>query len=374
MHFKDIVGKDEIKRNLVKTVKNSRIPHAQIFLGKEGTGGLATALAFASYIMCENKSEDDSCGLCNQCIKSHKFIHPDIHFSFPVVKFGEKKREITTSDDFLPKWREILFKNPYMNTSEWLDHIGAENSLPNINVKECNDIIHKLNMMSYESENKVLVLWLPEYLGTEGNRLLKLIEEPTENTYIILVSENQDQILQTILSRCQLVKLPAFENEEICRFLEEQMGLPHEKADQISNQADGNINLAINIGKNEVNDYSELLLEWLRSAFRSDPIQINKWITEVSNLNKDEQKNFFEYGLHFFRQFVFRSLTKMDSVNLTEKELDSAKKMSSIINVDLSEKIVHLLNEATENVSRNINIKIMLFADTLAIGKEMRKK
>jgi DNA polymerase-3 subunit delta' len=374
MFFKDIIGKEEVKQRLVNTVTKGRIPHAQIFLGKEGSGNLAIALAFASYIVCENKQDGDSCGKCNQCSKSHKFIHPDIHFSFPVVKYGDKKREVITSDDFLPKWREILHTNPFMGTGEWLEHIDAGDKLPNINVKECNDILHKLNMMSYESENKVLIMWLPEYLGVEGNRLLKLIEEPTNNTYLILVAENQDLILQTILSRCQLVKIPDFENTEIAQYLAEQNSIPPDKAIQIANLSDGNINLAINIGRNETSDYSELLISWLRIAFKSDPVEVNKWIGTVSDLSKDEQKNFFEYGLHFFRQFNYRNLTKSDMVSLTQKELDTAAKMATIIDVEKSEKIITLLNEAIENVNRNINIKIMLFADTLTIGEVIRKK
>lgn len=369
MYFKDIIGKEYVKQNLVRVSDKGRIPHAQIFLGKEGSGALPMALAFASYILCQNKSGGDSCGVCSQCLKSHKFIHPDVHFSFPVVKSGEKKRAETTSDDFLPKWRSILSSNPNMNTSEWLLYIGAENNLPNINVKECNDIMHKLNMMSYESENKILIMWLPEYLHTEGNRLLKLIEEPTDNTFIILVAENQDLILQTILSRCQLVKIPPYENSELAQFLVKEYNLVYEKALQFANLADGNINAAINIAKNEATDYSEMLISWLRIAYKADPVIINEWIKGVAEMDKDEQKNFFEYGLHFFRQFNFRTLTKSDQVSLTQTELETATKLEKILSIEKSEAIVVLLNEAIENINRNINIRIMLFADTLAINK-----
>lgn len=374
MFFKDIAGKSEVKKSLIRSVEKKRIPHAQIFLAREGRGALPMALAFASYLMCENKVNDDSCGQCNQCRKTHQFIHPDIHFSFPVVKIGDKKRAETTSDDFLPKWREILVENPFMGTREWLLHIQAENNLPNINVKECNDIMHKLNMMSYESEYKILIMWLPEYLGSEGNRLLKLIEEPTDNTYIIMVAENQDHILQTIISRCQLVKIPDFETSEIREYLIHQQHIPEFKAQQMANLADGNLNQAISISKNEATDYSDLLISWLRIAYKSDPVEINKWITVISDMDKDEQKNFFEYGLHFFRQFIFRILTKSDQVNLTQKELETAEKMQNIIDITKSEFISKILNDAIENVNRNINIKIMLFSDTLAIGEMIRKK
>ena len=372
MFFKEIAGKESVKKSLIKAVDNGRIPHAQLFLGKEGFGALPMALAYASYIQCQQRVDADSCGVCSNCIKSHKFIHPDIHFSFPVVKSGDKKRSDTTSDDFLPKWREILKTNPDMNTSDWLQHIDADNNLPNINVKECNDIMHKLNMMSFESDNKILIMWLPEYLLNEGNRLLKLIEEPTDNTFIILVAENQDMILQTILSRCQLVKIPAYENYEISNFLVKKYGIHQDQALQFANLADGNINAAMNIAKNEATDYSEMLISWLRVAYKSDAVEINEWIKGISEMDKDELKNFFEYGLHFFRQYLFRMMTKSENVQLTSKEMDVAAKMEKIINTSKAEVIIKLINDSIENINRNINLRIMLFSDTLTIGQELR--
>lgn len=374
MFFKDIAGKQEVKDRLIQSVSKNRIPHAQIFLGKEGFGALPLALAFASYIMCENKSSLDSCGQCNHCLKSHKWVHPDIHFSYPVVKYGDKKRADTTSDDFLPKWRAILDEQPTMNISSWLEHIEAENNQANINVKECNDIMQKLNMMSYESDYKVLVMWLPEYLGIEGNRLLKLIEEPTDNTYIILVTENQDLILPTIRSRCQLVTVPAYESHEISAYLEKTLSMPNESAQQIANLVEGNLHQAIVIGKNEVADYSDLLISWFRVAYKSDPVEINQWLNEVSMLSKEEQKNFLFYGLHFLRQFNVFQLQIPFQVNLTPKEKETAQKMSAIIDPVKTEFIVTLISEAIENLHRNINIKILLFSDTLKIGEVIRKK
>ena len=263
---------------------------------------------------------------------------------------------------------------PYMGSSEWFDTIEAGSSIPNINVKEINDIMHKLNMMSFESDKKVLIMWLPEYLGNEGNRLLKLIEEPTDNTYIILVSENQDMILKTILSRCQLIKIPAFSNVEIADLLVGKYNIIKVKAEQIANLADGNINLAINISNNENRDFSDLLITWLRVAYKLDPVDINAWLGKFLELNKDEQKNFFEYGLHFFRQYIFSLYTKAKEVNLTQAEVEIAAKMANIIDVPKAEQIVILLNEAIEYVGRSINMRIALFSDTITVGNILRKK
>ena len=260
-----------------------------------------------------------------------------------------------------------------MGISEWLQLLNTDVK-PNINVKECNDIIHKLNLMSYESDYKVLIMWLPEYLEKEGNRLLKLIEEPTDNTFIILVAENQNMVLKTILSRCQLVKISKFENKEISSYLQENLEIPESKADQIANLSDGNINLAQSISMGEAPDFSDLLISWLRIAYKSDPVEINKWIGSISEMSKNDQKNFFEYGLHFFNQFVFWIYTKSEDVNLTEKEIEIANNMTKIIDLKKAEAISSLLDEAIDNLHRNANIKIMLFADTLAVGDIVRRK
>ncbi|MFZ1750673.1 MAG: hypothetical protein WAU01_10790 [Saprospiraceae bacterium] len=374
MFFRDIIGKEDIKHHLINTVTKGRIPHAQIFLGREGFGGLPLALAYASYIMCTNRGENDSCGNCPQCNKTHKYIHPDIHFAYPVVKHPSKNRAETTSVDFISKWREIITIHPFLNTGEWLQHIGAENTAPNINVKECNDILVKLNLTTYESDYKVLVMWLPEYLGVEGNRLLKFIEEPTDYTYIIFVSENQENILQTILSRCQLVKIPPFEDSEIMSMLQSKFELTGDKAQQIAFLSDGNINLAMNIMRGEALDYSELILDWMRAAYKSDPVMINDWISNITTMTKDSQVTFLKYALHFFRQLVYRILTNSNEVQMTAKELEAVDKMSAFLSVDKCRVIIDLINEGLENILRNVNVKIMLFSDTLQIGKTIRKK
>ncbi len=372
MFFRDIKGKDKVAAILKGGVDKGRIPHAQLFLSKEGNGALAIALAYSAYILCENKADGESCGTCTQCKLTHKWIHPDVHFSFPVVRQGDKKRESTTSDDFLPQWRTMLSQNPFMSKTDWFDEINESNSTPNINAKECNDIMHKLNMKAYQTNKKVLIMWLPEYLGNEGNRLLKLIEEPTDDTYMILITENQEQILSTILSRCQLVKIPPFSGEDIASYLQESLNIPEEKAIQTAHLADGNLNHAIAISNNQAVDYSHLIISWLRIAYKGDPLEINQWIKEVESLDKEEQKSFLEYGLHFFRQFNFRLLTQSEQVNLTQKEIETANNMAKVIDVPKAEIICKIINDLLENIPRNINLKIALFADTLQIGRAIR--
>jgi DNA polymerase-3 subunit delta' len=372
MMFKDIIGHDEIKKSLVHQVKNERIPHAQILLSKVGGGGLALSLAFVSYIMCQNRTDDDSCGQCSACNKSHRFIHPDVHFSFPVVKHGEMKREQVTSDTWLKEWRNALDQNPYMDISAWLEFMGVENTKPNINVKEINDIKHKLGLTTYESENKVLLMWMPEFLEKEGNRLLKIIEEPTDNTYIIMVAEDQDHILQTILSRCRLTTIQPFRSNDIETYLLSNFSnLSSESALQIANLCQGNLNLALQMCAGEEVEYSEKLISWLRCAYTSHAEHINDWLNEILKLSKDDQKNFLLYGLHFLRQYIFW-VTTQRPVPLTDFEMQTAEKMTKIINIPKADKISRILDDTIYHIDRNANVRIHLFADTLEIGRILR--
>ncbi|HRI22807.1 MAG TPA: hypothetical protein PLA68_17735, partial [Panacibacter sp.] len=247
MHFKDIIGRQEIKQHLLEMVNQNRLSHALLFLGKEGSGALPLALVFAQYvsllpsakaianavpslfgdepvITAAKKELPQSINDADEWMqqqpaysKSAGLIHPDIHFSYPVI--SKKSGDKPVSTDYVTNWRDFIKQTPYGNAFDWLQFIGAENKQGNITAEECNDIIHKLSLKSFESDYKILLMWMPEYLGKSGNKLLKLIEEPPPDTLFILVAENEEQILPTILSRCQLVKIPLPENSEIAEAL-----------------------------------------------------------------------------------------------------------------------------------------------------------
>src|SRR5579862_8535459 len=235
MSFKNAIGQQEIKHHLIEMVNHNRLSHALLFLANEGTGALSLAIGFAQFLVCEKTFPEikkevslfgeeispalpvalptDACGSCSACIKSQKLVHPDIHFSYPVIpkKSGDKP----VSTDYITEWREFFLQYPYGNAYDWLQFIGAENKQGNITAQECNDIVHQLNLKSFESQYKILIMWMPEYLGNEGNKLLKLIEEPPANTLFILVAENESLILPTIVSRTQLVKIPSLETSDV---------------------------------------------------------------------------------------------------------------------------------------------------------------
>src|SRR5205085_8915740 len=272
MQFNDVIGQQMAKQHLVEMLQHNRLSHALLFLGKEGSGSLPLALAFTQYITCDRVQNrgigtstaslfgleeaptpikadqplpSDSCGVCPSCLKSKQYAHPDIHYSYPVIpkKSGDKP----VSTDYIQEWREFLQVYPYGNVYDWLQNIGAENKQGNITAEECNDIIRQLNLKSFESGYKILVQWMPEYLGKEGNKLLKLIEEPPANTLFILVAENEEQILPTILSRCQLVKIPQLENADIEEALQTGSNTPSETARQVAAIAQGNYREALQL-------------------------------------------------------------------------------------------------------------------------------
>lgn len=347
--------------------QQDRIPHAQIFLGAEGVGKLATAIAFAQYVMCINPTEEEACGTCSQCIKASKLIHPDIHFSYPTV--GTK----VTSSSFSKEWREAMLTNPYMNVQQWLQAIKAENKQGNINKDECAAIVKKLSLKIFEGKYKILILWLPEYLGKEGNRLLKLIEEPPENTLFILVAENAEAILNTILSRCQIMKFKPLADDEVVEALE-QKGIEAEKAKGLAHLASGNLNHAYTLMADVENDNALLFLQWLRICYLGKPQEIIQWSTEFSGLGRENQKYFFDYGLFFLREYMVLKLTGNDHVRLNEKELKTAKNLTKVIQYGQIEPISNILTDAAFHISRNANPKILMTDITTQMNKILRGK
>ena len=371
MYFKDIPYKDREKALLRRQVTDHRIPHAQIFVGNEGSGALSLAAAFASYLVCQRRTESDSCGTCPACKQSHKYLYPDIHWSFPVIKADGKNREDSISDDFLPQWREMLSNSPYMNVSDWQQKLEAGNTKVNINVRECQSIVQKLYLQSFADGPKILILWMPEYLGKEGNRLLKFIEEPTPDTIIILVAEQQNLILNTILSRCQLVKVLPYTFEELTQYAVQHHHLSEDRAQLVASLAEGNMNKALHIIKGDDKDLSEAFVHWMRVAFKCDATEMLSWSNEMSSWSKDEQVQFMKYGTHFLRELLLWILASKRP-NMLEKEIDIAEKMKSILDADKIQKICEVIENTQIYINRNANMKIGFMADTILIGNILK--
>ena len=357
MLFDKVIGQEPAKALFRQMVQTDRLPHALLLLCAPGSGGLALALALAQFLLCENGDGTNACGQCSHCKKASKWIHPDLHFSFPTVGTN------AISDHFLPQWREALEANSYMEINDWLQHIGAENKQGNINKEECRSIIRKLSLKSFESPRKIMIIWLPEYLGNEGNRLLKLIEEPPEETTFILVAENQELILNTILSRCQLVKVNALSDEEVAAGLEQRKGVPAERARAIAQLSVGNFNDALKATQQEESDQAVRFLDWMRRCYKGQPRELVEWVDGFAGLGRENQKHFLRYALHFWREFLVLKTLGVEQVRLRDREKQTAQGMAKVIELAQLEAIVELLDECTFHIERNAHPKL-LFLDT----------
>ncbi|WP_164110021.1 MULTISPECIES: ATP-binding protein [Sphingobacterium] len=360
MQFKEIVGHKSIKSHLINSVKNNRVSHAQLFLGPEGSGSLALALAYAQYINCENKNEDDSCGLCSSCRKYEKLIHPDLHFSYPF--FAKGKEETATT--YMDEWRKAFLTNPYLGLSFWREQLDSGNKQANINIAEAHDIIKKLSLKSFESEYKVLIMWLPEYLDTQGNALLKLIEEPPAKTLFLLVAENQDKIINTIISRTQLIKINKLHHDEMKNYLIEDRGIDTNKAKEIAFIADGNVQEALNlIHQHGENETFSILVQWLRFIVTDNGKEIIS-LTEdkLSKLGRENQKSFLLYAINMMRQIILMQQGLRNLVFLQEEEFTFVEKFSGLFQFEQLEEAINILEKSHYGIERNGNAKI-LFLD-----------
>jgi DNA polymerase-3 subunit delta' len=395
VQFKDIIGQHEIKKKLTQLYQQNRLSHALLFLGKEGNGSLSLARAFTQYIVCEKVNgkssssdegpslfgeekpvqhdiENDSCGICNACQKASKLVHPDIHYSYPAVKKNPSDKLL--SSDYAVEWRSFLANQPYGNTYDWLQFINAENKQGNISAHECNDINRKLSLKSFESEYKFLIMWMPEYLQNEGNKLLKLVEEPPPNTIFIFVAENESLILPTILSRTQLIKIPLLQNNDIEEALQSKEKTDPVVAHQISSMSEGNYREALQQLQHADDNWEVLLRDWLNTIIKTGPAAQVKWIEEVSKLGREKQKQFLKYFMHLL-EYAIRIRT-LGAVNPNETNdysegqqtsIDFSSRFNKLCDISQQEAIIKELDTATYHIERNANAKILFHALTIRL-------
>lgn len=365
MNFSSLVGQQSIANSLKQMVRKGRLSHALLILGREGFGALPLALSFARYLVCEKVSigleaPEEACGQCPACVKSSQFIHPDIHFSYPVIPRKPGDKPIST--DYLVEWREFISLHPYGNIYDWLQFIGAENKQGNITANECADILRKLSLKSFESGYKILLMWLPEYLGNEGNKLLKLIEEPPDQTIFLLVAEDESKILPTILSRTQLVRVPPIEKAAMERALVERAGLDAAKAAQLAAVSEGNYREAQQILQHAEEDWLELLREWLNAILQKGPIFQVKWVDEISKLGREKQKQFLRYVNHLLEESLRLGILGEDQIRLAPNEADFCKKLNKIAEPGQQEAMIREMDQAAYFIERNANPKLLFMA------------
>jgi DNA polymerase-3 subunit delta' len=398
MQFKDIIGLAETKHNLLEMVQQNRLSHALLFLGKEGSGALPLSLVFAQYVALQPAGDakpagaslfgDDTIeqappfkgwGLSPSnpaeadtwmekqpaFLKASKYIHPDIHFTFPVIP--QKSGDKPVSADYVKEWREFIAQHPYGNAFDWLQFIGAENKQGNITAEECNEIVRQMSLKSFESPYKILIIWMPEYLGKEGNKLLKLIEEPPPNTLFILVAENEEQVLATILSRCQLVKIPRPGLMEIEQALIARAGVMPDKARQTAGICEGNYREALLLLQHAEEDWQALLRDWLNACLKSGPVAQLKWIDDINKLGREKQKQFLRYFTHLLEQSIRIRIIGAAAVALPDNEKDFAQRLNKIAGVSQQQAIIEELDRAAYYIERNANAKMLFHALTIKL-------
>lgn len=364
MFFKDVVGQEKIKDRLVHSVKEQRISHALMFAGPEGTGKLALALAFAQYVSCRNRGETDSCGECSSCRKYQKLAHPDLHFVFPVFTTKEFKKPV--SDDFLPKWREMVQKTPYFTLSQWLGFVENENAQGLIYERESDSIMRKLNLKSFESDYKVMIIWLPEKMHQAcSNKLLKLIEEPPSKTLFLLITEDEEAVISTIRSRAQRIKVPFVDNESMRLALKAKGDLSPEKVADAVRLANGNFIRAIEYLDPDENSgyFFTKFQEMMRFAYKREVYELTQWAEEMARLGRDRQKAFFHLALRLVREYFIMNMRRPELVYLNEDEKMWGKNFAPYINERNIIPFAKEFERGIKHISMNGNPRI-IFLDT----------
>lgn len=378
MEMDAVIGQNEVKTHLIDSIKNGRIAHAQLFTGKKGTGGLALALAYAQLIVANftdgnwSETPDESAK-----IKAQKMVHPDIHFSFPVNKTDSIKPKYPKSDDFIHLFREAVLKNPYLDLNDWYNYIGIGNSQGIISVAESTSILNKLSLKPYESKFKILIIWMPERMNNQAsNKILKILEEPPKNTLFILVAEDTDQLLGTILSRTQIIKLAPLSDAEIIQGLKSQFKIPETEAQGISHLASGNYQIATQLThRNKIGDFNRNeFAAWMRLCFTKDVNKLMKWSADMGKQKRENLKLFFKYALHMFRESLILNYSDHNLLRLEGAEKEFAVKFAPYINQANCVRMINEFEEAIANTERNANAKILLFDLSIQVMKLIKVK
>ena len=372
MQFKDVIGQEVIKKQLINEVAVNMIPHAQLFLSRPGTGGLPLALAFAQFLNCEDRLENDSCGVCPACSKASQLIHPDIHYSFPVYRKVSAKPAF--SYDFIKEWRRANLATPYQNLFDWLQSIKAGNKQGNISAEDCRHMIRKLQLKSFEGKFKVQIIWMAETLGREGNMLLKLIEEPPADTILIIIAEQQEKILNTILSRTQAKVLGDLSADQIEAALLDRLELLPERAQQIAFLADGNFHKAITLSQSSSDDLFDWLNTWLTAAMNRNATQLVNFAAQLNSQGREKVKQFLDYMLHFFRECLSFKYRSHDEVKLLLKEKELAQKVWHFATLDRIAQVIELIEAKCYHIERNVNAKHVLLDISIRTEKILRGK
>jgi len=359
MRFQGVIGHRDIGKKLRSGVQSGRVAHAQLFNGPEGSGALSLALAYARYLHCTNRTEEDSCGTCTSCKQYDSLQHPDLHWSFPFFKKDGSDHAL--SQPFQGAWRERVLADSYFGQEEWLNAIGADRKQLFISVQEAMEINRKLGLKSFLGGWKVLILWLPETMRVDtANKMLKLIEEPTDQTVMLFVSERANQLLATIRSRVQMVQIPRLSDEEAAAGMNDRYGLSVDQALQRVQVTEGNVAAALRMGDTSDGDEDHgLFVQWMRSCYAQDTVTTMELSEDFAKPGREGMKRFLRYALHMVRQCIVGNYGAQSLVRLTEKERAFAEKFAPFIHHANVLELQELLESAHRDIAGNVNGKLV---------------
>jgi len=371
MLFKDVIGHDELKQKFINDVRDNQVSHAHLFLGNVGYGGLPLTLAFVQYLMCEDKTELDSCGKCSACNKVQKLEHPDVHFSSPTVQTISK-----TSDPLFSMWKPLVLENPYLSLNEWINHSDDKGRKPIISVHQSEEIIKKLTLKSFEGGYKVSIIWLAEEMNAAcANKLLKIIEEPPKDTVFILIVEAEENMLPTILSRTQITKIKHLKNEELSLFLQSKKNVSQDLIRSIISRSEGDLSLAMELlGSGDiVNSNYTRFVELMRICYKKEVLPMMHWAEGMSKLGREEQKHFLKYALYMVRQSLMKNYTEEQLMSTSADEANFLSKFARFITGNNVLEFNQLFNDAHYNVERNAYSKLLFTNITFEVMRYIHR-
>lgn len=381
MQFSDIIGQEFIKKHLTSSVDGNRVAHAQLFIGKSGSGVLPMSIAYAQYLICNNTGGENAGGTLSCNAKFKHLSHPDLHFAFPVAITEDVKKN-PVSNYFLKEWGDFVAKNSYGSLFEWYQHIGIEKKQGLISVNEALDIVKTLSLKSYEGGYKVMIIWMAEKMNTAAaNKLLKLIEEPPNKTVFILIAEDEDRIIDTIKSRCQLLQFPALSESAIEEALITNTNCDTAIAKKTAHQANGDYNKALQLlgHDSEDKEFETWFIDWVRTAFKAKGnkkaiLDLISWSEQIAGKGRETQKNFLDYCVDFFRQALMLNYKAGSLVYLQPQTKFDLAKFAPFVHGNNIEAIITELQDAAYHIERNGNAKIILTDLSIKLTRLLHRK
>lgn len=366
MKFSDILGQTSVIRSLKEAVISGKLPHALLLCGEDGRGSLAIAHALAQFIVCQHKTEDgEPCGVCPECIQAAKLGHPDIHWVFPVINRKDGGKDASVSDEYLAEWRQAYLANPDITLPEWIQQMaGDDKKQAHIFVSEAMQIVKTLSTKPYESDYRVLILWLPEKMKEDtANKLLKIIEEPYEKTFFLLVSNNPEQIIGTIQSRTQRIVIPPIDDDAIHAYLQAHYDLPAEQLKDIARMSHGSVTEAQQLMSEDEEHafFFDMFCKMMRSSYSKKLFEMKQWSDEMAAISRERSKNFFQYSQRLIRENFIMNLRNPELNYMSQKEREFSQRFSPFVNMRNVEGIMEELSKAETDIVLNGNAKMIYF-------------